>query len=107
MKNVAIIIFIALLFSCSSNGNNYCTEEFVYGLNIIVKDAVTDVILTEELQRVNLPPHAERISSSNCTGKTTSDNRDDTEEEEGNSYKYLEREHCEEEEKEEEKVPDR
>ena len=67
-----------------------------------------DVILTEELQRVNLPPHAERISSSNCTGKTTSDNRDDTEEEEGNSYKDLERKHSEEaEEEEEEKVPDR
>ena len=66
-----------------------------------------DVILTEELQRVNLPPHAERISSSNCTGKTTSDNRDDTEEEEGNSYKDLERKHSEEAEEEEEKVPDR
>jgi len=48
-----ILFFIALVaISCNSNDDDAtpevnCTDVFVYGLNVNVKDAVTDAVLTD------------------------------------------------------------
>ena len=48
-----ILLFMSVLaISCNSNddsndGVTNCTEEFVYGLNVNVKDAVTNAVLQE------------------------------------------------------------
>jgi len=47
-----ILLFVSILaISCNSDDNNdstrTCTEEFVYGLNVNVKDAETDAVLQE------------------------------------------------------------
>jgi hypothetical protein len=48
-----ILLFLSIIaISCNSNDDNAdnptnCTEEFVYGLNVNVKDAATDAVLQE------------------------------------------------------------
>jgi hypothetical protein len=46
------IVLLALLLYTQCNKDkspNFCTEEFVYGLNVTVKDANTGVLVTENI----------------------------------------------------------
>lgn len=46
MKYLGLFFFI-LLTQCNDDNQIICTEQFVYGLNVTVKDAITNSILTE------------------------------------------------------------
>lgn len=46
MKYLALFLFI-LLTQCKDDNHIICTEQFVYGLNVTVKDAITNEIVTE------------------------------------------------------------
>ena len=46
----ALLVLIAFLTTCDKLDDGYiCTDQFVYGLNVIVKDASTNDILVEGL----------------------------------------------------------
>ena len=51
MKNSFLLSLVFLVLSCSSDDDNsnpnYCTEIFVYGLKVTIKDAVTNAIVTQ------------------------------------------------------------
>ena len=51
MKKRILFSLVFLMLSCNSDDDNsnsvYCTEIFVYGLSVTVKNAVTDAIITE------------------------------------------------------------
>ncbi|MCW9037300.1 hypothetical protein [Altibacter sp.] len=50
MKPVYLILLLGSLMACSKSNTDdaiTCTEEFVYGLNVTVRDANTDVLLTD------------------------------------------------------------
>lgn len=51
MKKPILFSLVFLMLSCNPDDDNYnsvyCTEIFVYGLSVTVKDAVTDAIITE------------------------------------------------------------
>lgn len=49
-KNIIIIFTIYFLLSCNSDDRSqqqFCTEEYVYGLKVTVKNSVTNIIITE------------------------------------------------------------
>ena len=50
MKKLVLLSLVLLLLSCKSDDDNtqpqICTEIFVYGLKVTVKDAATDTVLT-------------------------------------------------------------
>ncbi len=53
MKRFILLSLVFLILSCNSDDDNSgsinCTEIFVYGLKVSVKNAVTDAIVTEGL----------------------------------------------------------
>jgi len=48
MKYV-ILFALVLLTQCNVNPQVICTEQFVYGLNVMLKDSTTDQIITENI----------------------------------------------------------
>ncbi|WP_290628844.1 hypothetical protein [Altibacter sp.] len=51
MKRSYFILLLCTLMACSKSTTDdaiTCTEEFVYGLNVTVRDANTDVLLTND-----------------------------------------------------------
>ncbi|GAB4159573.1 MAG: hypothetical protein Tsb0033_14330 [Winogradskyella sp.] len=52
MKKTFLFFITCFLLSCNSDDDSqqqFCTEEYVYGLSITVKDAVDNTIITEGL----------------------------------------------------------
>lgn len=53
MKKLLLLTFVFVILSCNSDDDNtdsqYCTEIFVFGLKVTLKDAVTYAIVTEGL----------------------------------------------------------
>ncbi|WP_298555814.1 hypothetical protein [uncultured Algibacter sp.] len=53
MKTKLLIPFLSVLiiatFSCKTSDDIFCTDIFVYGLSITVKDANTDAVITENI----------------------------------------------------------
>ena len=53
MKKLILLSFVFMLLSCNSDDDNSysinCTEIFVFGLKVTVKNAVTNAIVTEGL----------------------------------------------------------
>lgn len=51
MKNFILFLILVALLSCNSDDPNpqNCTEEYVYGLSVTVRDAVNNSIITESL----------------------------------------------------------
>lgn len=49
MKKIVLILVLAILISCSSDDTNSqnCTEVYVFGLDVTIKDVNTQNILTE------------------------------------------------------------
>ncbi|MBT8272785.1 MAG: hypothetical protein KJO77_03195 [Bacteroidia bacterium] len=47
-----IVFALILLTQCESDNQVICTEQFVYGLNVIVKDAETAEIITDNISVV-------------------------------------------------------
>lgn len=51
MKKFILFLIVVTLLACNSDDSNpqYCTEEYVYGLSITLRDAVDNTIITEGL----------------------------------------------------------
>lgn len=51
MKKFILSLIVVSLLACNSDDSNpqYCTEEYVYGLSITLRDAVDNTIITEGL----------------------------------------------------------
>ncbi len=52
MKPILLLLVLSILFGCQqtdSDAGMACTEIFVFGLSIIVRDANTDAILKDEI----------------------------------------------------------
>lgn len=51
MKKFILSLIVVTLLACNSDDSNpqYCTEEYVYGLSITLRDAVDNTIITEGL----------------------------------------------------------
>lgn len=47
MKHIALIFMIFLTTCVEDDNGIICTEQFVYGLNVTVKNADTNAIITE------------------------------------------------------------
>ncbi|PKA83030.1 hypothetical protein ATE92_1176 [Ulvibacter sp. MAR_2010_11] len=50
MRQLSFLLILAVICSCNKNNNDdgaiFCTEEFVYGLQVTVRDANTSAVLT-------------------------------------------------------------
>lgn len=53
MKKLLLLTFVFVILSCNSDDDNtdpqYCTEEYVFGLKVTLKDSITNAIVTEGL----------------------------------------------------------
>ncbi|MDY2586075.1 hypothetical protein [Winogradskyella aquimaris] len=51
MKKFILFLIVITLLACNSDDSNpqYCTEEYVYGLSITLRDAVDNTIVTDGL----------------------------------------------------------
>ena len=51
MKKILLLCIVLMQWSCNSDdyGQQNCTEEFVYGLSVTVRDAITNEILTDDV----------------------------------------------------------
>ena len=51
MKKFILFLIVITLLACNSDDSNpqYCTEEYVYGLSITIRDAVDNTIITDGL----------------------------------------------------------
>ncbi|MDU8884780.1 hypothetical protein RXV94_01325 [Yeosuana sp. MJ-SS3] len=45
----SLVLFLAMCNTNDDNDQVFCTEQFVYGLNVIVKDANTNNVITENI----------------------------------------------------------
>ncbi len=49
-----IVIALLLLTQCNDDNQFACTEQFVYGLNITIKDSNTNTVITENITVIAL-----------------------------------------------------